>query len=413
MTGNDVLTGGLQIGPINLWTPVVLAPMAGVTDVPFRRLCRQYAEAGLESGLAAKLDGAEKGVDAPAGLFVCEMITARALIEGSEKTWRMVEPDPEDRVRSVQLYGVDPETMGKAAQMLVERDLVDHLDLNFGCPVPKVTRKGGGAALPWKRDLLEDILKAVVEGANRGGAKIGRDIPVTMKMRIGIDDEHQTYLDAGRIAERSGIAAVALHGRTQAQYYSGKADWEPIAALKDEISIPVMGNGDIFKGDDARQMMEQTGCDAVVVGRGCQGRPWLFTDIASTLSGADLPAVNPSLRTVAQIIREHSELMIDHLGSEFDALRNMRKHIGWYLRGYKVGGESRLKLGRVSSMEELDQLLSELDLDQPAPKSAEAPRGRKGHARRPHLPDGWLDSQVVSVEERAEVALNESVADGG
>lgn len=405
--------GGLQIGPINLWTPVVLAPMAGVTDVPFRRLCREYAERGLSEALTNKLDEAKKGVDAPAGLFVCEMITARALVEGSPKTWRMVEPDPSDRVRSAQLYGVDPYTMGRAAQMIVERDLVDHIDLNFGCPVPKVTRKGGGAALPWKRDLLEDILKAVVAGAEKGSKLVGRDVPVTMKMRIGIDDQHSTYMDAGIIAQRSGVAAVALHGRTQAQYYAGKADWQPIASLKEAVSIPVMGNGDIFKGEDARAMMEQTGCDAVVIGRGCQGRPWLFTDITSDLTGAGIPRMAPDLRTVAQVIREHALLMTEHLGSEFDACRNMRKHIGWYLRGYKVGGESRLKLGRVSSLEELDELLNSLDLDQPCPRSADGPRGRKGHERRPHLPHGWLDSQLIQDAERAQVVANESVADGG
>lgn len=411
--GDIMTTGGLQIGPIRVWTPVVLAPMAGVTDVPFRRLCRESGERGLSAELRGALPEAKPGIDAPSGLYVCEMITARALIEGSPKTWKMVDPDPAERVRSVQLYGVDPDTMGKAARMLVERDYVDHLDLNFGCPVPKVTRKGGGAALPWKRELLEDILKATVKGASLGAKTIGRDVPVTMKMRIGIDADHETFMDAGRISQRCGIAGVALHGRTQAQYYSGKADWQPIAALKDAISIPVMGNGDVFSARDAREMMEQTGCDAVVIGRGCQGRPWLFTDITSELTGAGYPPAAPSLREVAQIILEHSRAMIEHMGSEFDGMRNMRKHIGWYLRGYKIGGEVRGELGRVSSIEQLEGLLSSLDLDQPSPKSAEGPRGRKGHARKPHLPEGWLDSTTLSGRQRAEVAANETVADGG
>ncbi|MDO5048909.1 MAG: tRNA dihydrouridine synthase DusB [Actinomycetaceae bacterium] len=412
-TTSATTTGALQIGPIRLWTPVVLAPMAGVTDVPFRRLSREYGERGLNSELQSALQHAKKGEDAPAGLYVCEMITARALIEGNEKTQRMIEPDPQERVRSVQLYGVDPDTMGRAAELMVDQDLADHIDLNFGCPVPKVTRKGGGAALPWKRDLLEDILKAVVSGAERAGKRQGRDIPVTIKMRVGIDDKHQTYLDAGRIAQNTGVAAVALHGRTQAQYYSGHADWETIARLKETVNIPVMGNGDIFKGSDATSMMEQTGCDAVVIGRGCQGRPWLFTDITSEFTGAGLEPTRPDLREVVRVIREHSELMIEHMGNEENAMRNMRKHIGWYLRGFGIGGESRMKLGRVSSIEELDELVAQLDLDQPYPKSADGPRGRKGHARRPHLPDGWLDSQTIDSASRADVAANESVADGG
>lgn len=392
---------------------MVLAPMAGVTDVPFRRLSRKYGEKGLNAELSSALENAEKGTDAPAGLYVCEMITARALVEGNEKTLRMIEPDPTDRVRSVQLYGVDPVTMGKAAELIVDRDLADHIDLNFGCPVPKVTRKGGGAALPWKRDLLSDILEEAVRGAERAGKRHGRDVPVTMKMRVGIDDEHETYLDAGRIAEKAGVAAVALHGRTQAQYYSGHADWETIARLKDAVDIPVMGNGDIFTGAHATQIMEQTGCDAVVIGRGCQGRPWLFQELTALLSHADSEPLRPTLREVTQVIREHCLLMVDHMGDEENAMRNMRKHIGWYLRGFKVGGEARMKLGRVSSIEELDGLIAQLDLDQPYPKAAEEARGRKGHARRPHLPEGWLDSQTIDATSRAHVAANESFADGG
>ncbi|MDK8300383.1 MAG: tRNA dihydrouridine synthase DusB, partial [Actinomycetaceae bacterium UMB1218B] len=282
-------TLALEVGPLRVWSPIVLAPMAGVTDVPFRRLCRQMGEEGLPDWLNPSSSNAqvtpEKGVDALAGLYVCEMVTSRALVEGNVRTLEMVRPDPAERVRSIQLYGVDPATMAQATSILIDRDLVDHIDLNFGCPVPKVTKKGGGAALPWKRDLFDDLVHAVVGAADRAGAAAGRDIPVTVKMRVGIDDDHITFLDAAKVAENRGVAAVALHARTQTQHYAGHADWTQIKRLKDAMRIPVFGNGDIFSGADAQRMMDETGCDAVVVGRGCQGRPWLFTDLTSTLMG--------------------------------------------------------------------------------------------------------------------------------
>lgn len=409
MATPNAVTGALQIGPINLWAPVVLAPMAGVTDVPFRRLSREYGEAGLPAAYRQKLPHARRGIDAPAGLYVCEMITARALIEGNQKTRHMIAPDPLDRVRSVQLYGVDPLTMGQATDIIVRDDLADHIDLNFGCPVPKVTRKGGGAALPWKLDLFEDIVEAVVRSANRSD----KPIPVTIKMRIGIDEHHQTYLDAGRIAEDHGVTAVALHGRTQAQYYSGHADWEAIATLKAALDVPVMGNGDIFNAADARTMMDQTGCDAVVIGRGAQGRPWLFTDLVATLLGEETTVSTPTLGQVCDVIRAHAELMVANARSEFDGLRNMRKHVGWYLRGFRVGGPLRQQLSKVSSMDELDRLLGELDGDEAYPASAQGKRGRAGGARKPHLPEGWLQSRTLDSQGRLAVAAGESYADGG
>ncbi|MDO5729943.1 MAG: tRNA dihydrouridine synthase DusB [Actinomycetaceae bacterium] len=405
----ETVTGALQIGPINLWAPVVLAPMAGVTDVPFRRLSREAGERGLPEAYSQRLATAQPGIDAPAGLYVCEMITARALIEGNEKTRHMIAPDPLDRVRSVQLYGVDPATMGKATEIIVRENLADHIDLNFGCPVPKVTRKGGGAALPWKLDLFEDIIEAVVEAARRAD----RDIPVTIKMRVGIDDEHQTYLDAGRIAEDHGVAAVALHGRTQAQYYSGHADWETIAKLKECLDVPVMGNGDIFNAGDARAMMDQTGCDAVVIGRGAQGRPWLFTDLVATLLGDEIAVSEPNLGDVCDVIRTHAELMVANARSEFDGMRNMRKHVGWYLRGFRVGGPLRQQLSKISSMDELNSLLNELDPTEAYPPTAQGKRGRSGGARKPHLPDGWLQSRTLDTQGRLAVAAGESYADGG
>ena len=251
----------LHLGRLTIESPVVLAPMAGITNRAFRRLCRDYASAG--------------GTGASA-LYVSEMITARALVERNALTMRLIEHDPGESPRSTQLYGVDPVTTAAAVRILVAEDRADHIDLNFGCPVPKVTRKGGGGALPWKRDLFRSIVAAAVREA------APYDVPVTVKMRMGIDAEHLTYLDAGRIAEGVGAAGVALHARTVSQAYSGDAHWSAIARLKEAVrTIPVLGNGDIWSAEDAVQMARETGCDGVVVGRGCLGRPWLFADLAA------------------------------------------------------------------------------------------------------------------------------------
>lgn len=401
----------IQLGPIVVHTPVILAPMAGVTDVPFRRLCRDFGERGLPSQQQQQLPHFQPGKDAPAGLYVCEMITARALVEGNQKTRQMVMPDPTDRVRSVQLYGTDPRTMEQAAAIIAGDDLADHVDLNFGCPVPKVTKQGGGAALPWKRDLFADIVAAVVRGV-AGGT---REIPVTVKMRTGIDDAHLTYRDAGAIAQDCGARAVALHGRTQAQYYSGQAQWDTIAQLKEQLQIPVFGNGDIFSAADALEMMNQTGCDAVVVGRGVQGRPWLFADLVAALWDGCAPAPTaPNLGQVREVIMRHTDLMIDNSRSEEEALRKMRKHLGWYLRGFGLGGQLRLALARVSSRAELVALLSDLDPSLAYPRAALGKRGRSGCARKPHLPQGWLDSTTLDAAGRHQVAAAECEdADGG
>lgn len=406
----------LRIGPLRVWSPIVLAPMAGVTDVPFRRLCRLMGEEGLPDWLNPASPNAqvtpEKGVDALSGLYVCEMVTSRALVEGNVRTLQMVRPDPAERVRSIQLYGVDPATMAQATSILIDRDLVDHIDLNFGCPVPKVTKKGGGAALPWKRDLFDDLVHAVVGAADTAGAAVGRDIPVTVKMRVGIDDDHITFLDAAKVAENRGVAAVALHARTQTQHYAGHADWKQIKRLKDAMRIPVFGNGDIFSGADAQRMMDETGCDAVVVGRGCQGRPWLFTDLTSTLMGG--PAfTDPSLSDIADIIEKHAAWVVEDQGDELRALREMRKHVGWYLRGFAIGGPTRHALAMVSTLEELHDLLHTLDLEQEYPQAALGARGRAGGEKTPHLPDGWLDSPYLSDAERQTLHLAESDVSGG
>jgi len=354
---------GLRIGSVRVETPVVLAPMAGITNAAYRRLCREQG----------------------AGLYVCEMITSRGLVEGDATTKAMLVFDELEDVRSVQLYGTDPAYVGKATEILCAEYGVAHVDLNFGCPVPKVTRKGGGAALPWKRNLLGEILTAAVSAGAR------YDVPVTMKTRIGIDPEHETYLDAGRIAEESGAAAIALHGRTAIQGYSGTADWAPIAALVDHVGIPVLGNGDIWEAADAVRMMAETGAAGVVVGRGCLGRPWLFRDLAAAFAGEAVSTL-PNLGEVRTMMYRHAELLAQHMGEE-RGCKEFRKHVSWYLKGFSAGGELRHALALVNSLAELDRLLAELDPDEPFPTAIlGAPRGRQGAPRkRVVLPEGWLD----------------------
>ena len=359
----------MRIGPIDLASPVVLAPMAGVTNVAFRTLCRE-----LEQSMVGTVSG----------LYVCEMVTARALVERHPVTMHMTTFSADESPRSLQLYTVDPATTYAAARMIADDGLADHIDMNFGCPVPKVTRRGGGAALPFKRRLFGQIVAAAVRATEGAG------IPVTVKFRIGIDDEHHTYLDTGRIAEAEGAAAVALHARTAAQRYSGTADWEQIAQLKQQVrTIPVLGNGDIYDASDALAMMASTGCDGVVIGRGCLGRPWLFAELSAAFTGNPAPKP-PTLGEVADIVRRHADLLAAHFGED-KGMRDMRKHIAWYLHGFPVGSELRRALALVATRDELDRLLDRLDRSVPFPDAATGPRGRQGSPARVTLPDGWLN----------------------
>lgn len=378
----------LRIGPIELDAPVVLAPMAGITNTAFRRLCREYG----------------------AGLYVSEMITTRALVERNATTMRLITHHESEKPRSIQLYGVDPATTEAAVRMLVDEDRADHIDLNFGCPVPKVTRKGGGAALPWKLGLFRDIVTRAARAAG--------DIPLTVKMRKGIDADHLTYLDAGRIAEDAGVAAVALHARTAAEFYSGEADWSAIAKLKETVtSVPVLGNGDIWSADDAVRMMDETGCDGVVVGRGCLGRPWLFGDLARALGGPGAASGSPvdaTLGFVAAAFRRHAELLVEFFEDEGRGCRDIRKHVAWYFKGYPVGGDTRARLATVSTLAEIDELLATLELDAPYPgAAAEGQRGRAGTPKRPALPEHWLDSRDLSAEASCAIAEAELDHSGG
>lgn len=348
----------LQLGPLTVDPPVVLAPMAGVTNAPFRSMCREFG----------------------AGLYVSEMITSRAIVERHPGTLRRARFGPDEDPRSIQLYGTDPDAIGGAAQYLVSEDKVDHIDLNFGCPAPKVTRNGGGSALPFKRRLLGSVIAAAVKGAG--------SVPVTVKVRMGIDDDHITYLDAGRIAEDAGAVAIALHARTAEQLYSGSARWEAIATLKNHVSIPVLGNGDIWEAADALEMMQVTGCDGVVVGRGCLGRPWLFRDLADAFAGRPIQPP-PNLGVVGDTMVDHARRLIDHMGDR--GIRDFRKHTGWYLKGFPLGGAMRGRFNQVDSLDQLIEMISEFDRSAELPADARRlPRGHTHGPRQVHTPDGWL-----------------------
>lgn len=358
----------LRLGALSVDPPAVLAPMAGVTNVAYRTLCREQGGLG--------------------GLYTCEMITARGVAERIPKTFSMLRFGP-DETRSVQLYGTDAAVLAKATSIVCGDFGVRHVDLNFGCPVPKVTRRGGGGALPWKLDRLEAILRATVHAAEVYG------VPVTIKTRTGIDDDHLTYRDAGRVAEQTGCAGITLHARTVQQAYGGEAAWDRIADLVGLVGIPVLGNGDVWEADDALRMMRETGCAGVVVGRGCLGRPWLFRDLADAFAGRAARTL-PTLGEVAAMVRRHAELLVD-LRDEPHGLADLRKHMGWYFKGFPVGGDLRGALAQVSSLDELDGLLARLDPSVPFPiGELGAPRGRQGNPRaRVVLPYGWLESRTL------------------
>ena len=355
----------IELGPLTVWPPVVLAPMAGVTNWPFRALCRRFG----------------------AGLYVSEMVTARPLVEGRAKALMLAEFGTEEAPRSLQLYGVDPHYVGEAVKWLVGEGRVDHIDMNFGCPVPKVTRKGGGAAIPAKPRLLANIVRAAVR--NAGAA------PVTIKFRMGLDDDLLTYEDAGRVAEEEGCKAVALHARTAAQLYDGEAQWGAIARLKRQVqTIPVLGNGDIWEAHDALRMMRETGCDGVVIGRGCLGRPWIFRDLADVFDGRE-PGDPPALGEVADIALEHAASLCEWAG-EPTAMRMFRRHSSWYTKGFRGSAKLRSKLMRVTTLNELEAVLREADPAEPFPPEAmRVPRGKTAGRQKVSLPAGFLENRLT------------------
>ena len=345
--------------------PAVLAPMAGVTNAPYRTLCRELSDGRC--------------------LYVSEMITALSFAMGHEKTLRMASFDTSERVKSIQLYGTHPASLRAATKILVNDWGVDHIDINLGCPVRKITSNGGGSAIPARPRLMAKLVAAVVENAAR--------VPVTVKFRKGIDDDVITFLDAGRVAEDVGCAAVALHARTAAEFYSGVADWNAIGELKAAVTtIPVLGNGDILEAFDALRMMRQTGCDGVVIGRGCLGRPWLFRELCDVFDGRE-PAEPPVLGEVANIARRHADLLIEFFGEQ-TAMLQLRKFLGWYTKSFPGQSQARARLQLVQTRAELDELLDSLPPDLPFPEAGlRVKRAKSGARQKVVLPHGFLDDR--------------------
>jgi nifR3 family TIM-barrel protein len=369
----------VKIGEISVWPPVVLAPMAGVTNYPFRSICKEFG----------------------AGLYVSEMINARPLVDGRDKTLKLADFGPDESPRSLQLYGTDPHYVAEAVKRLVNEGRVDHLDMNFGCPVPKVTRKGGGAAIPLKPNLLRNIVRAAVQNA--------QTVPVTIKFRMGINLDYLTFLTAGRVAEDEGCSAVGLHARTAAQLYHGHATWDAIAKLKQSVRIPVLGNGDIWEAEDALRMMRQTHCDGVIVGRGCLGRPWLFRDLADVFSGRE-PVDPPDLGEILEIMFHHAGKLSDWFGERL-AMHSFRRHASWYTKGFRISSEIRAALMRVETVTQLESLFREVDRTQPFPPSAmRVVRGKATGTQRVALPAGYLDN----LDDGTSLAgSDEDMGDGG
>lgn len=349
----------LQLGPLRVWPPVVLAPMAGVTNYPFRALCRGFG----------------------AGLYVSEMITARGYLNNNRRTMHLASSREDEVPRSVQIYSSDPRDAGAMVARLVDEG-VDHVDLNLGCPVRKVTAHGGGAAIPVKPRLLAALVGAMVQNA---GA-----VPVTIKVRKGIDTDLLTYADAGRVAQEEGASAIGLHARTAAQLYSGEADWSAIADLKSRVTIPVLGNGDIWESFDAMRMMRETGCDGVIVGRGCLGRPWLFRELAQAFSGLE-PSAPPNLGEVCAIMLDHARRLIEFFGEPM-AMQQMRKWTAWYTKGFRNSSSLRERLHQITTLAELETLLAGVDASETFPRAAlRAHRGKSGRTQKVSLPHGYLD----------------------
>lgn len=375
-----------SIGSISIWPPVILAPMAGVTDLPFRSLCKSFMTQGLDGGF-----NDTKEANTTQGLFVNQMITARAFVEENKKTMKLAQFGENESPRSIQLYGTEPISIREAVQKLLATEHVEHVDLNFGCPVPKVTKHGGGGALPYKQNLFREIIKSAVESAND-------EIPITVKFRMGIDDDHLTYLEAGKIAEEEGVSGISLHARTVKQLYSGQADWLAIRKLKEHIkTIPIFGNGDIWEADDAIRMMQMSNADGVVIGRGCLGRPWLFKQIAEAFSGRGISEF-PTLGEVGETMITHAEAVVEWNGSQ-TALRTFRKHASWYLTGFAVGKEIRREIQQINSLDELASVIKNFDKELRLPVDAyRIPRSHTGGPKDVSLPEGWLENPHENFE---------------
>ena len=315
----------LTIGNVVLDNPFILAPMAGVTDLPFRVLCHEQG----------------------AGLVCMEMVSAKAIYYRNKNTEALMEIEPGERPVSLQLFGSDPELMGEMARQIEERPF-DILDINMGCPVPKVVNNGEGSALMKNPELVRKIVTSVVKAVQK---------PVTVKIRRGFDERHVNAVEIAKIIEDCGAAAVAVHGRTREQYYAGHADWDIIRQVKEAVSIPVIGNGDVVSAQTAEQMFDQTGCDGIMVARGARGNPWIFRELAAWYRGEPIPAA-PGMEEVRQMLLRQADLLVKYKG-EYTAIREMRKHVAWYTAGFPHSSKLRARVNEINTMEDLVRLMGE------------------------------------------------------
>lgn len=313
----------MKIGNVELQNPLILAPMAGVTDLPFRLLCREQG----------------------AGLVCMEMVSAKAVAFHNRNTEKLMQIDPKEHPVSLQLFGSDPEIISETAKAIEERPF-DILDLNMGCPVPKIVGNGEGSALMRDPKLAEQIISRTVKAIQK---------PVTVKIRKGFDEEHINAVELARIAEASGAAAVAVHGRTREQYYSGNADWEIIRQVKEAVGIPVVGNGDVDSPQKAEAMFRETGCDGIMIGRAARGNPWIFRRILEYLAKGT-EEDKPSIEEVQKMMLRHARMQTDYKG-DYTGIREMRKHISWYTAGYPHSAKLRAQINSVESLEELEELI--------------------------------------------------------
>lgn len=312
----------LKIGNVEIKNNLILAPMAGVTDLPYRRICKEHG----------------------CGLVCSEMVSAKAILYGNKNTIKLIESHDEERPLSLQLFGADPDIIAEMAAKVSEEE-VDLIDFNMGCPVPKVVNNGEGSALMKDPKLVEQILTKLVKASKK---------PVTVKFRKGFDSSSINAVEIARIAEASGVAAIAVHGRTREQYYTGKADWDIIKQVKSQVSIPVMGNGDVFTPEDARNLMEYTGCDGIMIGRGAQGNPWIFSRTLEYLRSGIVPPT-PSKQEIYETIVKHATMMVEFKG-EYIGIREMRKHASWYTKGLPNMAKFRKDMNEIESTEELLEL---------------------------------------------------------
>lgn len=315
----------LKIGTVLLENNVILAPMAGVTDLPFRLLCREQG----------------------AGMTVTEMVSAKAILYGNKNTGELLTVDPAERPTAVQLFGSDPDILAKISARVAQGPC-DIIDINMGCPVPKIVNNGEGSALMRDPKLAERILTAMVKAVDK---------PVTVKFRKGFNDSSVNAVEFAKMAESCGVAAVAVHGRTREQYYSGKADWDIIRRVKEAVRIPVIGNGDIFSAQDAERMLRETGCDGVMVARGAKGNPWIFRQITQYLDTGELPE-SPSLEEIRAMILRHGRMLAEYKG-ESVAMREMRGHMAWYTKGMPRSASLRNEINQVETLEGMARLLDE------------------------------------------------------